>query len=97
MCIIFQTGQGWKIAAVMLDVVGMDVLLLHNFVCHPMDLWFISKRNYHIKYRVAQHVSDLSWVDFDMDVPLILPSRSAHSADPTSAQAESGRQWKSRN
>ena len=31
-------------------------------------------------YRVNRQVSVLGWVDFDLDVPLILPSCSAHSA-----------------
>ena len=43
-------------------------------------------------YRVAHHVSDLGWVDFDLDVPLYSLTCSAHSASLSSAQAESGRQ-----
>ena len=39
---------------------------------------------------MAHHVSDVGWVDFDLDVPLILPSSSAYST-----HAESGRQWNS--
>ena len=31
-------------------------------------------------YRVSQQVSDLGWVDFDVGVPLIIPTCFAHSA-----------------
>ena len=48
-------------------------------------------------YRVSQQVSDLGWVDFDLDVPLIMPSFSASSATFPSAQAESGGQRNSQN
>ena len=43
-------------------------------------------------YGVIQQVSDLAWIDFDLDVPVILPSCSAHSANLSSAQEVSGRQ-----
>ena len=33
-----------------------------------------------VKYRVSQQVSDLGWIDFDVDVLLIVPSCFAHSA-----------------
>ena len=42
---------------------------------------------------MAHYVSDMGWVDFDLDVPRILPTYFAHSAYLSSAQAESGRQW----
>ena len=44
-------------------------------------------------YWVIQQVSDLGWVDSDLNVPAILPSCFAHSAYLSSAQAELGRQW----
>ena len=37
------------------------------------------------------------WVEFDLDVPPILASCSSYSAKLSSAQAESGRQWNSKN
>ena len=41
------------------------------------------------KYWVTKRVSDLGWVDYDLDVPLILPKYSANSAYLLfSAQAE---------
>ena len=46
----------------------------------------------HHRYKVTQQVSDLGWVEFYLDVSLILSRRSTHSA-----QAESGRQGNSRN
>ena len=50
----------------------------------------------HYYYRVSEQVSDLSLVDFDLDVPPILPSCFAYSADLSSAQVKSGRQWNSK-
>ena len=46
------------------------------------------------EYRVAHRVSDLGWVDFDLDIPLIFPNCYAHSAYLSSAQSETGKQWK---
>ena len=37
-------------------------------------------------YRVNQQLADLGWVDIDLDVSLILPSGSAHSAKPESGR-----------
>ena len=50
-------------------------------------------------YRVIQQVSDLGWVDFDLDVPIILLSWFAHSAYLSSEvqKAEVGRQWNNQN
>ena len=56
-----------------------------------MSTALIHKKVY--KYRVSQQVSDLGWVDFDLDVPLMLHRCSAHSAYLSSAkqnQASSG-------
>ena len=52
---------------------------------------YIACTLYVCMYRVAHHVSDLCWVDFDFDVTLILTSCSAYSAYLSSAQAELGR------
>ena len=41
------------------------------------------------EYRVNHHLANLGWVDFDLDVTLILPSYSAHSAKLSSAEPES--------
>ena len=49
------------------------------------------------KYRLSQQVSDRGWVDFDLDVPPILPNCSAYSAYLSPAKAESGRQRNSKN
>ena len=46
-------------------------------------------------YRVTQQILDL--VDFELDVPPILPSFSTYSVYLSPAQAESGRQWNSQN
>ena len=46
-------------------------------------------------YRVNNHLGDLGWVNFDLDVPPILTSCSVHSAKLPSAQAHSGTQWNS--
>ena len=43
-------------------------------------------------YTVIQQVSDLGFVDLDLDVPTILPSCFAHSAYLSSVYAEVGRQ-----
>ena len=41
------------------------------------------------KYRVIQQVSDLAWVNLDLDVPVTFPSCSAYSVYLSSAQADS--------
>ena len=42
-------------------------------------------------YMVNHHLVDLGWFDFDLDVPPVLTTCSAHSAKIASAQQESGR------
>ena len=53
--------------------------------------------SYKMSYRETQQVSDLGWVDFDLDVQLILLSCSSHSAYLSPAKARSGKQWNSQN
>ena len=43
------------------------------------------------------HLADLGWVDFALDVLVILPTCSAYSAKLSSAQAEFVRQWNGQN
>ena len=69
------------------DILGDDVVDVYDD--EQVPLLFIEPV---IVYRVIQQVPDLGWVNFDLDVPLILPRCSAHSAYLSSAQAESGRE-----
>ena len=41
-------------------------------------------------YRVRHHVSDLCWVDFDLDVPISCPAALPNSQEPRQNRAESG-------
>ena len=63
---------------------------IHNRIICVLINWstFLRRSN----YRVSQQVSDLGWVNFYLEVPLIFTSCSAHSAHVSSAQAELGRQ-----
>ena len=47
-------------------------------------------RRVELLYRVNHHLSDLGWVDFDLDVPHILPSYLTQSAKLSSDLLESG-------
>ena len=76
-------------------------LLLSNNFDHAFSAFLNQSSEYPVRtfaicenevYGVIQQVSDLAWIDFDLDVPVILPSCSAHSANLSSAQEVSGRQ-----
>ena len=48
-------------------------------------------------YRAGHLLSNLGWVDFDLECSIILPTCSATSANFPSAQAELGKRWNRRN
>ena len=68
----------------------MDCL---KYLCF-LDLWTISKKRI-LRYRVANLLANLGWVDFYLGCSTIFPSCSASCANFSSAQAEPGRGWKS--
>ena len=69
-----------------LEHVAEQILLMIN---RPPDISNSQLVSKSVIYRVAHHVSDLGWVDLDLDKPLILLSCAAYSAYLSSAQAES--------
>ena len=61
---VTEADRGWY---------NCKVLFLDRFV--PLPLQTVCTL-----YRMNNHITDLGWVDFDLDVPPTLPSCSAHSS-----------------
>ena len=71
---VVNLGDGDDEAEELVDSDG-EVIGFENLVnvCQTNFQLRIANSSFFV-YRVSQQVSDLGWIDFDLDVPLIMPS-----------------------